>query len=46
MCPQSSLGGLAQRNFALCLGVFLLEPLDIVGLPQGLGAEGPDGGGQ
>jgi hypothetical protein len=46
MCPERGFGGLAQADLALGVGVFFLQALDVVGLPQGLGAEGTEGGGE
>jgi hypothetical protein len=46
MCAERGFGGLAQADLALCVGVFFLQALDVVGLPQGLGAEGTEGGGE
>jgi hypothetical protein len=46
MCAERGFGGLAQADLALCVGVFFLQALDVVGLPEGLGAEGAEGGGE
>lgn len=42
--PQGCLGGLAQGGRALRLDVLLVQALDVVGLSQRLGAQGPQGG--
>ena len=46
MCPKRGFGGLAQGDLSLCVGVFFLQVLDVVGLPEGLGAEGAEGRGE
>jgi hypothetical protein len=42
--PRRCLGRFAQASFALCFGVLLLQALDVVGLPERLGPEAPEGG--
>jgi hypothetical protein len=43
---QRRLGGFADAGFPLGVGALFLQPLDVVGLAQGFGAEGAEGGGE
>jgi hypothetical protein len=46
LVPEGIVLGLMQGDFALGLGVFLLQAREVVGLAEGVGAEGTKGCGE